>query len=81
MAYSAAAVATPFIDKAKRGEIKDLTPMKLQKIVVLYSVVASETIQRKHYSTICLRGWPYGPVIPHLYHMLKKYGSNLKYRK
>lgn len=33
MAYSAVAVANAFIEKALKGELKELTPMKLQKLL------------------------------------------------
>lgn len=35
MAYSAAAVANAFIEKALKGELKNLTPMKLQKLLFI----------------------------------------------
>lgn len=33
MAYSATAVANAFIEKATKGELSELTPMKLQKLL------------------------------------------------
>ncbi|ENG1107482.1 Panacea domain-containing protein [Yersinia enterocolitica] len=75
MAYSAVAVANAFIEKALKGELKELTPMKLQKLL-FYT-------QSWH---LKLRGgtplfddlfarWKFGPVIPTLYRLLKKYGA------
>ncbi|ENO5268794.1 DUF4065 domain-containing protein, partial [Escherichia coli] len=73
MAYSAAAVANAFIDKAKRGEIKDLTPMKLQKLLFYTQSWHLKLFNGRPLFYDLFARWPYGPVIPHLYHMLKKY--------
>ena len=74
MAYSAIAVANAFIEKAKMRGIKDLTPMKLQKLVFYahsWSLVMSNgpLVKDKVYA------WPYGPVIESIYHEFKSYGS------
>ncbi|HFP1255193.1 TPA: Panacea domain-containing protein [Escherichia coli] len=76
MAYSAAAVANAFIDKAKRGEIKDLTPMKLQKLLFYTQSWHLKLFNGRPLFDDLFARWPYGPVIPHLYHMLKKYGGD-----
>jgi len=74
MAYSAIAVANAFIEKAKARGIKDLTPMKLQKLVFYahaWSLVMGDCplVKDKVYA------WPYGPVIESVYHEFKGYGS------
>ncbi|ATM85087.1 Panacea domain-containing protein [Yersinia frederiksenii] len=74
MAYSAIAVANAFIEKAKAKGIKDLTPMKLQKLVFYahaWSLVMNDCplVKDKVYA------WPYGPVIESVYHEFKAYGS------
>lgn len=74
MAYSAIAVANAFIEKAKARGIKDLTPMKLQKLVFYahaWSLVMNDAplVKDKIYA------WPYGPVIESVYHEFKGYGS------
>ncbi|WP_156293360.1 Panacea domain-containing protein [Serratia oryzae] len=74
MAYSAIAVANAFIEKAKSRGIKDLTPMKLQKLVFYahaWSLVMNDSplVKDKIYA------WPYGPVIESVYHEFKGYGS------
>lgn len=74
MAYSAIAVANAFIERAKAKGIKDLTPMKLQKLVFYahaWSLVMSDTplVKDKVYA------WTYGPVIESIYHEFKGHGS------
>ncbi|EIW3592815.1 SocA family protein [Salmonella enterica] len=74
MAYSAIAVANAFIRKAKEKGIKDVTPMKLQKLVFYahaWSLVMSNTplVRDKVFA------WTYGPVFESIYHEFKGYGS------
>ncbi|AYN14306.1 hypothetical protein CHR29_03785 [Pseudomonas monteilii] len=76
MAYSALAVANAFIEQGLRGNIKNLTPMKLQKLLFF----AQSWHLRKNGAHAPLfddnfARWKYGPVIPSLYHELKTYGS------
>lgn len=75
MAYSAIAVANEFIERHERGELCDLTPMKLQKLLFY----TQSWHLKLHNGTPLLDDlfarWKYGPVIPSLYHELKKYGS------
>jgi uncharacterized phage-associated protein len=71
--YSAKEVANYFIDRANREGI-ELTPLKLIKLVYF-----------AHGWNLALAGdpliedpvevWDYGPVIPSLYHSVKKYGD------
>lgn len=76
MAYSALAVANAFIERAKKGEIPALTPMKLQKLLFF---AQSWHLKVKGKSSPLFDDnfarWKYGPVIPSLYHELKSYGS------
>ncbi|HEK0786520.1 TPA: SocA family protein [Proteus mirabilis] len=76
MAYSAAAVANAFIQRAIDGKIPDLTPMKLQKLMFYaqswYLKIYDEELIDDHF-----RKWQYGPVIQDLYHKLKDYGANI----
>lgn len=76
MSYSSKAVANKFIDVAhKHGEL--LTPMKLQKLVYyahgwyLSLKCGSPLINEK------IEAWPYGPVIPSIYHEFKSYGGDV----
>lgn len=75
MAYSAQAVANAFIDLAKKGKIKNLTPMKLQKLMFY----VQSWYLKDHDSTPLFDDhfarWKFGPVIPSLYHDLKIYGK------
>jgi len=75
MAYQTIAVANAFIEKAQAGQLPDLTPMKLQKLVFYaqswHLKIYSEPLVDDFFSK-----WPYGPVIPSLYHEVKRYGSN-----
>lgn len=74
MAYSATAVANAFIEKASLGEVPDLTPMKLQKLLFF-----AQSWHLKLYNAPLIDDffskWKYGPVIPSLYHEVKNYGS------
>jgi len=74
MAYSAIAIANAFIEKAKAKGIKDLTPMKLQKLV-FYAHAWSLVMTNKPLVTDKVFAWPYGPVIESIYHEFKGYGS------
>ncbi|WP_145932287.1 Panacea domain-containing protein [Yersinia bercovieri] len=74
MAYPTAAVANVFIEKAINGEIPDLTPMKLQKLI-FYAQSWHLKIYDEPLVDEFFAKWPYGPVIPSLYHDVKNYGS------
>lgn len=74
MAYSAYAVANAFIEKAPEHGIKDLTPMKLQKLLYFAQAwhlqVLQEPLLDDHFSR-----WQFGPVIPAMYHEFKDFGA------
>lgn len=74
MAYSAVAVANAFIAKAKAGEISNLTPMKLQKLLFYTQSWHLKLYERKPLFDDQFARWKFGPVIPSIYHDLKKYG-------
>lgn len=72
--YSSRAVANEVIRLARELEIKDLTPMKLQKLIyychswclaVIGEPLLSDEVQ----------AWTYGPVIPDIYHEYKNCGN------
>ncbi|EIV6436022.1 SocA family protein [Salmonella enterica] len=75
MAYSAAAVANAFIEKANKGELSELTPMKLQKLLFYTQSWHLKLCNDRPLFDDLFARWKFGPVIPPLYHMLKKYGS------
>lgn len=74
MAYSAMAVANAFIRRAKEGRLRELTPMKLQKLLY-YAQSWSLALRRKALIDDFFARWTYGPVIPSLYHEFKDYGA------
>ncbi|WJM85671.1 DUF4065 domain-containing protein [Dickeya chrysanthemi] len=76
MAYSAIAVANAFIEKARAGEIKELTPMKLQKLLFYTQSWHLKLLNGTPLFDDQFARWKFGPVIPSLYHELKKYGSS-----
>ncbi|WP_304164193.1 Panacea domain-containing protein [Lonsdalea britannica] len=74
MAYPTVAVANAFIKKALDGKLGDLTPMKLQKLMFF-----AQSWHLKLYDEPLIDDffakWQYGPVIPSLYHEVKRYGG------
>ncbi len=75
MAYPTMAVANAFIKRAKEGRLRDLTPMKLQKLLFFaqswhLKIKNNEALLDEYFCR-----WQYGPVIPSLYHEFKNYGS------
>ncbi|MCW7548437.1 DUF4065 domain-containing protein [Photorhabdus sp. APURE] len=75
MAYPTIAVANAFINKAIQGQIPDLTPMKLQKLM-FYAQSWHLKIHNDPLVDDFFAKWQYGPVIPSLYHEVKRYGAN-----
>lgn len=74
MTYPPSAIANYFIQKGLEDGCKDLTPMKLLKLVymahgwslaLLDRALISETVQ----------AWKYGPVIESIYYRFREYGS------
>jgi uncharacterized phage-associated protein len=74
MAYSAMAVANAFIKRAQEGKLRDLTPMKLQKLLFFAQSWCLAKEQEPLMDDVFCR-WQYGPVIPSLYHEFKEYGA------
>lgn len=79
MAYSAAAVANAFIEKANKGELSELTPMKLQKLLFYTQSWHLKLCNGRPLFDDLFARWKFGPVIPPLYHMLKNTGL-VKYK-
>lgn len=74
MVYSAVAIANAFIAKAKIGEVCNLTPMKLQKLLFFAQSWHLKLYDQALFSSTFSR-WQYGPVIPEIYHEFKPFGS------
>ncbi len=74
MAYPTIAVANAFIEKAQQGFLPDLDPMKLQKLI-FYAQSWHLRLYNEPLVDDFFAKWPYGPVIPSLYHEVKRYGS------
>lgn len=73
--YSAATVANAFIRIAKKNGLA-LSNLKLQKLVYFahgwcLAILGKPLIKE------CVEAWQYGPVVPDLYHALKRYGSSV----
>lgn len=74
MAYSPRVVANALIRKAhEQGE--KLTHMKLQKLVFFMHGWHLATTGKPLLENEKVEAWPYGPVVPSLYHELKHFGS------
>lgn len=74
MAYSAKAVANYILDAAKKKKI-EVSNMKLQKLV-FFAHAAWMKDERKRLIEDPVMAWPYGPVIPAIYHEFKKFGNS-----
>ncbi|WP_455154803.1 Panacea domain-containing protein [Cupriavidus campinensis] len=73
MPYDAKAVANYFLDLADANQQK-IDPMKLQKLVY-YAHGWHAGYTGAPLINESVEAWPYGPVIPSLYHEFKKFGS------
>jgi uncharacterized phage-associated protein len=73
MSYSPKAVANAFIDLARETQAS-LDPMKLQKLV-FFGHGWHLGLREQPLITEPIQAWDYGPVVPSLYHALKRYGA------
>ncbi len=74
MAYSAMAVANALVKRAKDGQLRDLSPMKLQKLLFYVQSWHMARLGKPLIDDFFCR-WQYGPVVPSLFHEFKEYGS------
>lgn len=73
MAFSARAVANYFLARAERDG-RAIDPMQLQKLVY-YAHGWHLAITGQPLIKEAVEAWPYGPVIPSLFHDFKQWGS------
>jgi uncharacterized phage-associated protein len=73
MPFSAKAVANYLLDRAK-SDGRSLDPMQLQKLVY-YAHGWHLALVNKPLIKEAVEAWPYGPVIPVLFHEFKRWGS------
>ena len=73
--YSSKAVANSFIDKAKKSQCTDLSPMKLQKLVYFahawFMAFTDEELIKEE-----IQAWRFGPVVPDIYFEFKEHGNS-----
>ncbi|PHM47074.1 Panacea domain-containing protein [Xenorhabdus miraniensis] len=75
MAYSTFAVANAFIERGISGQVPNLSPMKLQKLIFFAQSWCLRIFNKPLVDEFFAK-WEYGPVIPSLYHAVKEYGSS-----
>jgi uncharacterized phage-associated protein len=75
MSNSANAVANEFIRLAKEDDSRAFTPLQLIKLVYIAHGWMLGIYQRPLIRER-VEAWKYGPVIPSLYHSLKRYGAD-----
>ena len=59
------------MDNSYKGE--NMTPLKVQKLLY-YAYAWKYSLQKEKIFTDQMEAWEYGPVVPDVYHELKKYG-------
>lgn len=74
MAFSSIQTANWFIDKAKQQN-SELTPMKVQKLIYI-AHGWHLALSGKPLISEDVQAWQYGPVVPEVFHRLKRYGKN-----
>ena len=73
--YNAEQIANYFIEKANSMGIRDLSPMKLQKLVYFAHGCCLALLDRPLLNEP-IEAWRYGPVINSLYQEFKKFGNS-----
>ena len=75
--YNAIDIAAWFLDRAANdaAAVKDITNMKLQKLVFFAQLVSVMTHEDAQLHSDDTHAWDYGPVVPKLYRVLKPFGG------
>jgi uncharacterized phage-associated protein len=73
--YLPAHIANYFLSVAEDENIKDVTPMKLTKLVY-FSYAWYRAIFGKKLFEEKIEAWRYGPVVSSVYHEFKRFGNN-----
>lgn len=74
MPYAARAIANFFIELGPESRRRDLTPMKVQKLVYFahgWNLAVNDGPLIRE----AVEAWPFGPVVPDLYQACKGYGN------
>jgi len=72
---SSLAISRFFLERAKRDNVRDVTPMKVLKLVyIAHGWVLCFTDQPLLSEKI--QAWKYGPVVPSVYHKFKEFGDS-----
>ena len=77
--YTPAHIANYFLWRAWEEGVKDMTQMKLIKLVYIaygWYLVLNKDNERKKLFEENIEAWRYGPVIPSIYHEFKHFGEN-----
>lgn len=72
LSYLPAHIANFFLWNADKEGIKDMTPMKLIKLVYISYAWSLAIYQNKLFNER-IEAWRYGPVIPSIYHEFKRW--------
>jgi len=73
--YSASHIANYFLWKANQDGVKNMTPMKLIKLVY-FAYAWNLAIFDKRLFAEKVEAWRHGPVIPSIYHEFKRFGNS-----
>jgi len=74
MPYKPSHVANSFLFRAKEEKVKDIDPLKIQKLVYFFHGLFLGTRETLGVGEL-FEAWPYGPVLASLYHEFKSYGA------
>jgi uncharacterized phage-associated protein len=73
--YSASHIANYFLWKAQQDKVKNMTPMKLIKLVY-FAYTWNLAISNRRLFAERVEAWRHGPVIPSIYHEFKRFGNS-----